>query len=214
MVQVAFFLGDNRRGPAHVNHVHCDAALQVRHRACRRRSLAACQSAPAQAARLAPVHRVFWSGLRLDVPGEEIVAGMECRSLLGGFFKVGIAVGTQATPSSRPRPFLVAEVRDCAKCSVGRRLAPPCLVHGQVVEGAVEDGAGKSGARLRLDAALEAAEDGHVAGLQVRRASWREEPQYDVWESGLQGGLAGVGAGHVPRRMSFLLGFSTSSGRL
>ena len=36
------------------------------------------------------------------------------------------------------------------------------------------DGAGKSGARLRLDAALEPAEDGHVAGLQVRRASWRE----------------------------------------
>ena len=29
-----------------------------------------------------------------------------------------------------------------------------------------------SGARLRLDATLEAAEDGHVAGLQVRRASW------------------------------------------
>ena len=28
--------------------------------------------------------------------------------------------------------------------------------------------------------ALEAAEDGHVEGLQVRRASWREEAQYDV----------------------------------
>ena len=28
-------------------------------------------------------------------------------------------------------------------------------------------------ARLRLDAALEAAEDGHIAGLQLRRASWR-----------------------------------------
>ena len=55
--------------------------------------------------------------------------------------------------------------------------------------------------RLRLDAALEAAEDGHVAGLQVRSALWREEAQHDVRESGPHGcqcGLAGVDAGHVP----------------
>ena len=83
------------------------------------------------------------------------------------------------------------------------------LVYGQAFEGAVEDGAGKSGARLRLDAALEASEDGHVAGLQVRCASWRDEAQHDVRESGLhggQGGLAGVDAGHVPEkdpRLSF-----------
>ena len=54
---------------------------------------------------------------------------------------------------------------------------------------------------MRLDAALEAAEDGHVAGLQVRRASWREEAQHDVRERrphGSQRGLAGVDAGHVP----------------
>ena len=38
------------------------------------------------------------------------------------------------------------------------------------VERAVDDRAGQRGARLRLDAALEAAEDDHVAGLQVRRA--------------------------------------------
>ena len=84
---------------------------------------------------------------------------------------------------------------------VGRRLAPPCFVHGQAFEGVIEDGAGKSGARLRLDAALEAAEDGHVAGVHEGRASWREEAQHDVKESGLhggQGGLAGVDAGHVP----------------
>ena len=67
-------------------------------------------------------------------------------------------------------------------------------------KGTVEDGAGKSGARLRLDAALEAAEDGHVAGLQERRASWRDEAQHDVWESGLHGGPAGVDAGHVPEK--------------
>ena len=77
------------------------------------------------------------------------------------------------------------------------------------MERAVDDGAGKSGARLRLDAALQTVEDSHVAGLQVRRASWREEAQYDVWESGFDGGqdgLAGVDAGHVPEkgpRMSF-----------
>ena len=62
---------------------------------------------------------------------------------------------------------------------------------------------------MRLDAALEAAENGHVAGLQVGRTSWREEAQYDVWESGLhggQGGLAGLDAGPVPEkdpRLSF-----------
>ena len=67
--------------------------------------------------------------------------------------------------------FFVAEVRDCGSCPFGRRLAPPCSVHDDVAERAVEDGAGKSGARLRQDAALEAAEDGHVAGLQVRRAA-------------------------------------------
>ena len=63
---------------------------------------------------------------------------------------------------------------------------------------------------MRLDAALEAAEDGHVAGLQVRRASWWEECEHDVRESGPhggEGGLVGVDAGHVPEkdpRRSFL----------
>ena len=102
--------------------------------------------------------------------------------------------------------FLSQRSFDCASCP-GRRLAP-CFVHDQVVEGAVKDGAGKRGARLRLDAALKAAEDGHVAG---RRASWREECEHDVRESGLhggQGGLVGVDAGHAPEkdpRLSFLI---------
>ena len=112
-----------------------------------------------------PIHWVFGSGLRLDVLGEELIMGVERRGLCDGFFEVGIAVGTQATPPSRPHLVFVAEVRDCASRPLGRRLAPPCFVHGQAFEGAVEDGAGKRGARLRLDAALEAAEDGHVAGL-------------------------------------------------
>ena len=47
---------------------------------------------------------VFGSGLRLDVLGEELVAGMECRGLCDGFFEVGmgIALGTQWTPPSCP----------------------------------------------------------------------------------------------------------------
>ena len=81
-----------------------------------------------------------------------------------------VALGEQATPTSRPRWVFVAEVRGCASCSFGRRLSLPCPVHDHVVERAVEDGAGKSGARLRLDAALEAAEDCQIAGLQARRA--------------------------------------------
>ena len=85
-----------------------------------------------------------------------------------------------------------------AHSAEGRRHA---FAHGQAVECAINDGAGKSGARLRLDAALEVAEDGHVAGLQVRRALWREEAQHDARECGPHGcqcGLAGVDAGHVP----------------
>ena len=67
-----------------------------------------------------------------------------------------------------------------------------------------------SGARLRLDAALEAAEDGHVARLQVRIPVRRHEAHHDVRERGLHGdhgGLPGVIAGHVPEkepRLSFL----------
>ena len=114
------------------------------------------------------------------------------------------------TPSRVPDLVLGAEVLDCGSRPVGRRLAPPCFVHGQAFEGVIEDGAGKSGARLRLNAALESEEDGHVAGLQVRRASWWDEAQHDVRKSGPdggQGGLAGVDAGHAPEedpRLSLL----------
>ena len=90
-----------------------------------------------------------------------------------------------ATAISRPRQVFVAEVRDCASCPFGRRLASPFFVHDHAVERAVEDEAGKRGARLRLDAALEAVEDGHVAGLQVRSAVRRDEGQHHVRESGL-----------------------------
>ena len=109
---------------------------------------------------------------------------------------------------------LLSSLRDCASCPFGRRLAPPCFVHGQAFEGAVDDGAGKRGARLHLDAAPEAAEDGHVAGLQVRRASWRDEAQHDVRECGLhggQGGLTGVDAERRIHDCPSLPGLSTPS---
>ena len=126
---------------------------------------------------------------------------MERRGLFDCIPESSVVVGAQLAPSRAPDIVRGQDVRDCASCPFCRGLAPPCFVHGQAVEGAIENGAGKSGARLRLDAALEAAEDGHVAGLQVRRALWREEAQHDVRECGLhggQGGLAGVDAGHVP----------------
>ena len=150
-----------------------------------------------------PVHWVLWSGLRHDVLGEELIVGVERRGLFNGLVELGVAACAQAMPSSCPRLVGVQEIFHCAGCPFGRRLAPPCFVHGQAIEGAIENGAGKSGARLRLDAALEAAEDGHVAGLQVRRAVRREEAQHDVRECGLHGGqsgLAGVDAGHVPEK--------------
>ena len=94
-----------------------------------------------------------------------------------------VGVGAPATPTSRPHLAHVAEVRECASRPFGRILAPPCLVHGQAFERAVNDGAGKSGARVRLDAALEAAEDGQIAGLQVRSASWRRVGTSPAWRS-------------------------------
>ena len=57
-----------------------------------------------------------------------------------------------------------------------------------------------AGARWRVDAALEAAEDCQVAWLQVGRAVRRDEAQHDVRERrrhGRDGGLAGVDAGQV-----------------
>ena len=141
--------------------------------------------------------------------GEEFVVGVERPGFRHSIAETVVALCAQATPSRAPDLVLAQEVCDCARCPLGRRLAPPCFVHGQAFEGVVKDGAGKRGARLPFDAALEAAEDGHVAGLKVRRALWREEAQHDVrfcGPHGSQGGLAGVDAGHVPEkdpRLSF-----------
>ena len=61
-------------------------------------------------------------------------------ALFNDLVEFGVAACAQAMPSSCPRLILVAEVRDCARCPIGRRLAPPCFVHGQAFEGAIEDG--------------------------------------------------------------------------
>ena len=210
-----FFLQDSSWSGA-VHEAQTDAALQVRHARCGCRSWWHVNQLRLRLRRRrvwhgrvvivglfchGPYRRTLFSRFWHDVLGEELIVGVERRGLFDCIAENAVAVGAQATPTSRPHLVGVAEVRDCARCPFGRRLAPPCFVHGQAIEGAIENGAGKSGARLRLDAALEAAEDGHVAGLKVRRALWREEAQHDVRVCGLhggQGGLAGVDAGHVP----------------
>ena len=83
-----------------------------------------------------------------------------------------------------------------------------CLVHDHVVERAVDDGAGKRGARLRLDAAL-----GHVAGLPKRSAVRRDE--HDVKElrrHGDHGGLLAMTQRRIHDCPS-LLGFMPRAAR-
>ena len=117
-----------------------------------------------------------WSipqGLRelwFDLFRERVASGVQLVGLCNSLAVFVDAVGAQATPTSRPRLVFVAEVRHCASCPFGRRLSSPCLVHDHVVESAVEDGAGKRGADLRL----EAAKDGHVAVLQEQRGVCHE----------------------------------------
>ena len=183
--------------------------------------LVACQSAPAQAVRLAWARRLR----RLTPLPWPIPPGLRERALARSVSRTsrqwraarwfyewtrGIRRCSVRAIDAIPCSRSCSRRRDCASCPFGRRLSSPCLVHDHVVERAVEDRAGKSGGRLRLDATLETAEDGHVAGLQVRSAVQRDEAQHDVWERrphGGHGGLAGVDAGHVPEkdpRLSFL----------
>ena len=178
-----FFLQDSSWTRA-IHEPQSDAALQVRHARCGCRSGWHVNQLRLRLRRRVwhgrvvlafvvglfchrPHRRTLFSRFWHDVLGEELIVGVERRGLFDCIPESAVAVGAQATPTSRPHLVGVAEVRDCARCPFSRRLAPPWLVHGQAFEGAIEDGAGKSGARLRLDAALEAAEDGHVAGLQV-----------------------------------------------
>ena len=67
-----------------------------------------------------PFHGVFGSGIQLDVTGEELIVSMD--GLFDGLFEVGIAVGTQWTPTSAPRLVFVAAALDGVRRPVGRRL--------------------------------------------------------------------------------------------
>ena len=104
--------------------------------------------------------------------------------------------------SSTNQSSTVAEVRDCSSSPFGRRLSSLCPIHHDVVERAVDVGAGRSGARVRVDAALEAAEDGNVAGLQIRSAVRGDEAQHARQRRPHvgHGGLADRDAGHVPEK--------------
>ena len=95
----------------------------------------------------------FGSGLRLDVPGEELIVGVECRGLCDGLAELGVAACAQAMHPVVHALFSSQRSVTARDAPLGRRLAPPCFVHGQAFEGAVDDGAGKRGARLRLDEA-------------------------------------------------------------
>ena len=124
----------------------------------------------------------------------QVASGVQLVGIFNSLAEIVVAVCVQGAPPSCQSLVLVAEVRDCA--------APPCFVHDHVVEGAVEDGAGQRGARFRLDAALEAAEDGFVAMLRVRRAVRWDEAQDDLKETsphGGKGGLGGVNCWQFPR---------------
>ena len=78
-----------------------------------------------------PVHGVLGSGLRFDVPGEELAFGVELGGVSDGSFELVVAVCSQATPSCRPRQVLLAEVRDCPSLhglSTLSRAAASCRI--------------------------------------------------------------------------------------
>ena len=165
MMQVANFLGlkaVQRRVPGAVRCTAPSWTSEVRMPELAAPPTAQVQAMLARQARALRLRRltslpygVFWSGLRLDVPGEELIVGVECRGLRHGIAELGVAACAQA---SCPRLVVLAQVRDCARCPVGQRLALAWFFHDHV-EGAVDDCTGKRGARLRLVAALESADD-------------------------------------------------------
>ena len=72
--------------------------------------------------------RAIWPMGSGDVPGEEIVAEVQCRGFRHSLAELAVTVCAQATPTSRPHLVFVAEVRDCASCPFCLRLAAamPC----------------------------------------------------------------------------------------
>ena len=114
----------------------------------------------------APHQQALLGRLRRDALGEEFVAGVECRGL---FDVVAVDARFLSQRSVTARPAHSAE--DCRRHALFMTMS---------VERAVEDRAGRRRGRLRLDAALDTADDGQVAGLLVRRAVQRDELQHDM----------------------------------
>ena len=97
--------------------------------------LAACQSAQVQAV----LAHQRWARRfrRLTLLPWPIPQVLQLVGLVNSLAEMVVAACAQAMSSSCPRLVLLAQVRDCARCPFGRRLAPPCFVHDDVVEGAV-----------------------------------------------------------------------------
>ena len=130
---------------------------------------------------------------------------MECGGLFDGFLEVGIAVGTQWTPTGAPRLVLAGEVHGGAR--------RPCRHHVLVITMS-------SNERWRTERASVVAACVWMRLLKLRKAATAQGCKFDVlrggmnqsttWESSLhggQGGLTGVHVGHLPEkdpRLSFL----------
>ena len=100
-------------------------------------------------------HKVFGSGFWLDLLGEEIIVSMECGGLFDSFFKVGIAVGTKRTPTSAPRLVFCRRDPWWRVMPIRPKTVPAMLCSSRCRQ--MSRRAASRG-RLRLDAALEAAD--------------------------------------------------------
>ena len=135
--------------------------------------------------------------------------GMECGGLCDGFFEVGIAV-------ARKRRHPVVHALFFSQRSVTERAAhsaEDCRHQALFTSTSSNEPSRTERARvaltLRLDAALEAAEYGHVAGLQVRRVlrGGRQHSTTCGKAAFMAARVAslGVDAGHVPREGSTIV---------
>ena len=118
----------------------------------------ACASAMAQSTGLrkrAPA-RCAWRRARREIgvprPPSRQLRTRRC------FLRASDAIQMSTPGSSRTSPWL-------REMPTRPKTGAAMLCSWKAFEGAIEDGTGKRGARLRMDAALEASEDGHVAGL-------------------------------------------------
>ena len=186
--------------------------------------LVACQTAPARVARLAwarrlrrltplpcPLNRVFGSGLRLDVLGEELTVGVECRGLRHGIAEFDATACAQSTPTGAPRLVSAAKgprlrATPIRAMTVGR--------HALSVTTSSNEPSMTDRARVALPCVL-------MQLLKLRNTATSQGCKYDVLRGGMeaqhdvcgksgphggQGAVAGVDVGHVPEkdpRLSF-----------